>query len=262
METRILHLIIPHTAPVLPVISGIQHASSTVPPDEVTRERADKILLLNNSIFLKAEFAKQSYRIIDECYSKYGELLEDGGYLVRPTEIFPAWREIDNLIFELGSILDFFSREINLAYNLGIKKNAVGFSRLVRKCKETIPNEPITQSLVNFSESKLHTYFRGLRNRITHRLPFVFRGMNDQIFLPDNPNDDDVIPKTKKQIDVGETCRRWLYEILEFVDQTSLLVFKEIAKIQIYNKNTGKEITLEEFIETHKQELEARLGIG
>lgn len=243
----------------MPVVSGMMHASITVPDNEKTRKRVEKIHLLNNSLFLKAEFAKQAYRIIEGCYSKYGELLDDGNYLVRPTEMMPAWREVDNLIFELGSILDFFSREVNITFNLGISLRRVSFGVVVRKCLELILDEPITKSLIDFSESELHEYFRGMRNRITHRLPFVFRGMNDQIFFPDDPDDDDVDPKTELEIDVGITCKDWLYGILEFVDQTSLQVFQKIAKIQAFSKSTGKELTLEEYIETHRREVEEKL---
>jgi len=243
----------------MPVVSGMMHAFITVPDDAKTRKRAEKIQLMNNSLFLKAEFAKLAYRTIEGCYSKYGELLDDGNYLVRPVEMMPAWREVDNLIFELGSILDFFSREVNIAFDLGISLRSVSFSVVVRKCLKLIPDEPITKSLIDFSESKFHKYFRGMRNRITHRLPFVFRGMNDQIFFPDDPDDDEVDPKTELGIDVGITCKEWLYGILEFVDRTSLQIFQKIAKIQAISKITGKELTMEEYIENHRRELEEKL---
>ena len=130
---------------------------------------------------------------------------------------------------------------------------------MVRECKKKIPEEQITKSLVSFSESELYKYFRGMRNRITHRLPFVIRGMNDQLFFPDEPNDDEVVPKTTKYIDVCVTIEKWINEILGFVDRASLLVFTKIAKLEAYNKNTGEILTIEQLIETTRQELEARL---
>jgi len=253
-----LTLEIPHTRPIMPVISVFQHAVQSIPDDERAKERAEKMFHLNNSIFLKAEFAKTAFRIIEDCYEKYGKEVE-GGYLVRPDLFFPAWRELDNLIFELGSILDFFSREINLAFDLNIPLQSVGFFKVVKTCEKKIPDERITKTLTEFHNSELHKYFRKMRNRITHKLPIVLRGMNDQIYFPDNPNDDNIFPKTDLMIDIYQTCRDWLHEILEFVDTSSVLVFEMIAKMVI-NDEDGHEITIEELITRQRRELEDRLG--
>jgi len=236
------NLIIPHHEPKLHVISHLQHAKHSIPDESEIPEYVEKMLLLNNAIFLKSEFAKQSFRIIEDCYGKYGELLEDGNYLVKPHELFPALREIDNIIFELGSILDFFAREINISYKLGLSIKRVSFTLAVKECKKILPEEDITKTLCDFSESDLHQYFRAMRNRITHRLPFVIRGMNDQIFFPDNPNNDAAIPAIEKEIDFCDTCRKWLYGILTFVDRTSLIVFKNIARLETLDKKTRKKI--------------------
>jgi hypothetical protein len=178
---------------------------------------------------------------------------------VRPDLFFPAWREIDNLIFELGSILDFFSREINLAFNLEIPLRSVGFSKVVRTCEKKIPDERITETVTEFHNLELHKYFRKMRNRITHRLPFVIKGMNDQIYFPDNPNDDNIFPKTDLMIDIYQTCRDWLHEILEFVDTSSVLVFEMIAKMVIKDEDEN-EITIDELIIRQRRDLEDRLG--
>lgn len=240
------------------MISGFQHARKSIPDDDRTKKRADKIFHLNNSIFLKAEFAKTAFRTIQTCYERYGKEVE-GGYIVRPDLFFPAWREIDNLIFELGSILDFFAREINLAFDLEIPLRNVGFSKIVRTCRKNIPDEKITKSLTEFYESEVHKYFREMRNRITHRLPFVLKGMNDQIYFPDDPDDDEVFPKTDLMIDIYQTCRDWLFGILEFVDNSSVLVLGKLGKMATYDED-GNEITIEEFIQRQRRELLKRLS--
>lgn len=61
--------------------------------------------------------------------------------------------------------------------------------------------------------------------------------MNDQIYFPDNPNDDNIFPKTDLMIDIYQTCRDWLHEILEFVDTSSVLVFEMIAKMVINDED-------------------------
>ena len=98
MDPVLFTLILPHTKPVMPFVSLIQHAKITM-PDKKSKEVMDKLLLLNNSIFLKAEFAKQAFRIIKQGYTKFAEEIDDG-YLIKPEVLVPAWREIDVLIFD------------------------------------------------------------------------------------------------------------------------------------------------------------------
>jgi len=67
-------LIIPHTQPETPVIRHLYHATHLMRDGGEIPEEYDRILLLTNAIFLKSEFAKKSYRIIEDCYSRYGLL--------------------------------------------------------------------------------------------------------------------------------------------------------------------------------------------
>ena len=79
-------------------------------------------------------------------------------------------------------ILDFLAREVNIAFGLGIPLKGVGFNQVVSKCESVIPDDEITSLLCKFTSSDLHQYFRKMRNRITHRLPFVLKGMGNQFF--------------------------------------------------------------------------------
>ncbi|MBA7598721.1 hypothetical protein ES703_05741 [subsurface metagenome] len=253
MEPVLFTLILPHTKPVMPFVSLIQHAKITM-PDKKSNEIMDKLLLLNNSIFLKAEFAKQAFRIFKQGYTTFADKIDDG-YIIKPEVLVPAWREIDVLIFELGSLLDFLSREINIAYNFKIPLKKIGFSSVVYYCKKNLPNEEITLVLCDFFNSDTHQYFRKMRNRLTHRLPFAWKGKENQFFYPDDPNNDDINPKTEREIDILTTSRDWLSKILNFIDSTSLIVFNKIAEITPYDKE-DKEITWEELIRKQRDNLE------
>lgn len=131
---------------------------------------------------------------------------------------------------------------------MGINFRKVNFSRVVKTCQRKHPNEPITKALVEFEKSELHRYFKGMRNRITHRLPFVTRGKLSPtvhpLLFPDDPESDDVTPQTESDIDLLETCREWLYEILSFVDQTSITVFQEIGEITAIDNKTGEKVDI------------------
>jgi hypothetical protein len=240
----------PHTEPKTPIISHMQNSYQVMEDGGEISDEIRLINLLNNSIWIKSEFAKIAFRTIEECYDKYGELLEDGNYRISPIEFFPAWKEIGSLLFELGSILDFFSREVNIAFDLGMSYNKVDFGKVVRKCNKQIPDEPITHKLNEFVASKWYVFFREMRNRITHRLPFVLRGMNDQIFFPDFPEKDELIPSVDKQIDVLDTCREWLHNVLAFLDKSTFIIFSSVAHITTIRKETGENVDLYDYFKT------------
>jgi len=244
---------IPHTEPIMPIL----HATITLSGDETTRENAEKLFLFNNSIFIKSEFAKSSYRTIKYAYENYAIPIGDG-YGIRPELMVPAMKEVDCLIFELGSILDFLAREVNIAFGLGIPLKSVGFKQVATQCESIYPDDEITSLFCGFASSDLHQYFREMRNRITHRLPFVLKGVDDQFFLPDDPESDEVEQKTDSKIDLLETCEKWLFEILEFVDQASFLIFKAVSNYEFMD-GEGKPVSEEEWVETSRKQILAKL---
>jgi hypothetical protein len=257
MSPYFYNIKIHHTKPIMPRISGILHASIKLAGDEKTRENAEKLFMFNNSIFTKAEFAKSAYRTIKFCYENYAVPIAEG-YGIRPELMVPAMKEVDSLIFELGTILDFLAREVNIAYGLGISRKDVGFKQVVTRCKSVIPEDEITSLLCEFSSSDLHQYFRQMRNRITHRLPFLLKGMDDQFFLPDDPESDTVEPRTDLKIDLLETCEKWLFEILEFVDQASFIIYKDISEYQLMD-GKGNPVSEDEWVETSRKEILTKL---
>ena len=243
---------IPHTNPKTPFINFISDSQILTSDESEIPEKFRLVLLLNKAIFLKCEFAKISLRIIESSHKEYFGLIDNTHVELRPMRFFPALREIDSIIFELSSILDFFGREINILFNLGIDFRKVDFSNVTQTCQRKQPNEPITNALVKFEKSDFYHYFKGMRNRITHRLPFVTRGVlsltGNLLFFPDDPDNDDFNPKTENEIDVLTTCKNWVYEILEFVDQTSIIAFKNspvINQLKAVDTKTGKEIDVE-----------------
>ena len=232
---------------IMPFIVKILNTKLPILEDGTIPEPVERILLFTNAIFLKSEFAKQSFHIIETCYKKYARILEEKLVAINPKEFFPALKEIESLLFELGSILDFFAREINLALKLGFNWKNVSFPKVVKTCQKKYPDELLTKKLAEFTHSKFYIYFRNMRNRITHRLPFIIKGRNDKIFFPDDPENDNANPQTEDQIDLFETSKEWLYKILTFVDQNSIIVFKKIVRINATNTETGEKIDIEHY---------------
>ena len=197
---------IPHTEPKTPVIVALQLGIHTMKKGGEIPESIHRIRLLNNSIFMKSEIAKSAYRTIEEHYSKFANLREDGQFDIRPLDFLPAMKEIDLLIFELGSILDFFAREINFAYKLGIKIKDISFGRLIFELRKYHPDLPISREILDFADGDTHSYFKKMRNMVTHRLPFQFKGSDTRLFFPDDPDSDEVYPTTDSMIDVCAVC--------------------------------------------------------
>jgi len=245
-DVFIMEVKIPHTEPKTPVIVALLLGTHTMKKGGEIPESIHRVRLLNSAIFMKAEIAKSSYRTIEKHYSKYVNVLEDGRFAIRPLDFLPAMKEIDLLIFELGSILDFFAREINFAYKLGIKIKYISFGRLIHELRNHRTDLPITKHILDFADSDTHSYFRKMRNMVTHRLPFRFKGSDTRLFFPDDPDSDEVYPTTDLMIDVCKTCKKWLYEILFFVDQTSIEIFLNMAELKVIGDETGTEFDFRE----------------
>lgn len=238
-----INIKIPSSEPTLRFIVTTQNANNKYSGENQELEK--KISLynrINNGIFLKAEYAKTSYRVIADCYSKYGRDLEDGNVAVNAEALFPALREFDNILFELGSILDFVSRAVNISHRLGLSPRNVRFSSVVRELNNQHPDSPISTHFNTFSGSDTHTCFRKMRNRVTHRLPFETRGIGRRLYFPDDPLNEDSEPHMEIGRDILETCKKWIIEILLFVDKAAFLSYGNMAKLEIRNKETGKVI--------------------
>ena len=254
-DEYIIDVQLQHTEPKTPFIVGFLNSSGVMIDGSEIPEEILKVQLINRAIFFKSEFAKESFRIIEKCYQKYGKKLDDGFISVDPRAFHPAIKEIDTLLFELSSILDFLAREINYAFRLRVHFKNISFTRVVNSLKRKHPDLQITKNVVEFSDSETQQYFRKMRNMVTHRLPFQIVGRGVRVFFPDDPESDVSRPSTKMGIDVYETCRTWLYEILDFIDKTSVLVYQKMGKIQFVDKITGKELTPEEYYDLYTKEM-------
>ncbi len=82
---------------------------------------------------------------------------------------------------------------------------------------------------------------------MTHRLQFQYKGRNTRLFFPDDPDSDEVYPTTNLMIDVCKTCKKWLYEVLFVIDQTSLEIFPKMAELKVIDNETGKEVDFREY---------------
>jgi len=259
---EIINIKIPPSEPVLQFIVAMQNANAEYKGDNQELKKTISLYKrINNGVFMKTEYAKTSLKIIEDCYTKYGIDLEDGNVYVNFNEIFPALREFDNILFELGSILDFISRAVNISHKLGLSPGKVQFSTVVKELHNQHPKSDISNHFQTFSRSDTHAYFRKMRNRVTHRLPYETRGRGRRLYFPDDPLSEDSEPQIENEHDVLETCKKWINEILPFVDEAAFLSYGNLTKLEIRNKETGKmiysdrragdKITYKEFLDFH-----------
>lgn len=175
------------------------------------------IILMNQGINLKAHWIKQSFQRLNECKNNFCERIDADHIKLKPEAIIPISKELDMILFQLSSILDFFSREIDILFKLGYGKHS-SFNKIVNSCKKKNINDPLVIKLIELTKCDWYKYFRKMRNRITHRMPFNIQGRRGEIYLPLNPNDDEIISPTVEKYEIIETSKTWIYEILEVVD--------------------------------------------
>ena len=135
---------------------------------------------------------------------------------------------LDVIVFELYSLLDYFAVELAQVFGLKVKrkdqlKNVEYFMQL--KDAEDLDSR-IAQRVGLLIRQEWFSYFHHLRNRVTHRLPvnlgsFV-RKQDSKIasiefpFLPDNP--DEVMSTFERRLDPANEAEKWLKGIFSFID--------------------------------------------
>ena len=104
--------------------------------------------------------------------------------------------------------------------------------KVTEKMKEDHPDNSLTTLLQKFYDSAVQRYFRKMRNRITHRLPFDIRIAGaPRILFPDDPNSDDMYPSTDKKIEVITRCETWINGILSFLDNVTGELMKHLGVV-------------------------------
>lgn len=202
----------PPGTPSLWAFNYIQHTN----PKSEEFQSWERIQYCSTGIVLKAEFAKESVLKIKEACEKIGTKGEKGIKL-QQDKIFVIIKELDLVLFELHSLLELLARILDYVFQFKICKKTT-FAKVVNKIKKLESTDAMTQRIVSFYDSDSHQYFRKMRNRSTHRLPFTYSGTNLDAYLPDDPDEDDPVYSIKKKIELYPTVKQWLFEILALVD--------------------------------------------
>jgi len=138
---------------------------------------------------------------------------------------------LDVIVFELYSILDYFAVELAQIFGLKVKRRgetkdvnrSIDFIQL-KGSKDLDPR--IAKRVDLLIGEKWFDYFHRLRNRVTHRLPVnlgsLVRTQDDKIaaiefpFLPDNP--DEIASTFERRLNPANEAKKWLEGIFSFID--------------------------------------------
>jgi len=235
------------TNPVLNFVTKMESGRHEMMKGGPLSLKVRKLLFINNGIFIKAEFVKTSFRIIETCYHRWASKLPDGNIRINPALFYPALREIDNLILEQGTILDLFSRELNITCDLKIPFRKIDFGNAVREITRIEAENELKKHILAFANSESYLYYKDIRNMIAHRLPFVTRGNDTKLYFPDDPNEDAIIPKMDREIDIYDTCKEWVHSFFSFLDKGTYLCFNQIARIELRNTEVEGELDYDTF---------------
>lgn len=135
---------------------------------------------------------------------------------------------LDIIVFELYSVLDYFAVELTQIFGLRVKKKnhlkEVEYFSELKNSKGLDPR--IAQKVDSLIKQEWFDYFHSLRNRVTHRLPInlgsLVREQDYKIasiefpFLPDNP--DEVMSPFERKLDPANEAKKWLEGIFSFID--------------------------------------------
>jgi len=135
---------------------------------------------------------------------------------------------LDILVFELYSILDYLAVELSEIFGLKIGKR--GVLKAVESFMELKNAEGLNPSMKQMADALIRQpwfdYFHRLRNRVTHRMPVNFlayaRYENGKIvkfeypLLPDNP--DRITSTSDLKLNLVSEPKKWIEGIFSFVD--------------------------------------------
>lgn len=180
--------------------------------------------LIHGSLGTKIQIAKRSMEELKAIGDKMGPKRVEGGRIAINTNEFLNFnRELDIFLFELYSVFDVFSREIDLILGPWINKWS-NFSSIKNELEKNMRDDEITNRTIEVWDSDWFTYLRKLRNRITHRYGIVFStlGPSTTFYLPDDP---DTYPSlNNRMIKVIPWCQLVLENSLSYINELSGLL--------------------------------------
>lgn len=235
-----------------PIVILMEHSPSVPMPnrqrlwEKLTQAKS----LSKQQIRLMSAHGNTGYKMIvsDQVFAKLKAVKSEMNPLIKRNKdhIFVTFRDVreyfgllpmfDLFVFELFSVLDFLSREINIVMELDLPEKSIGIWNVKQKLMGMHSDDPIAQELNILFREKWFQYFRKMRNRITHRLGIFlfFTADTLETYLPDQPFQDiqDILEDDScdQKREVIEHCQCWLLHMFKFVEKISELMGKKIFK--------------------------------
>jgi hypothetical protein len=127
------------------------------------------------------------------------------------------FEELDGFIYSIRGCLDSFLWEINIIFNLGLKR--ISYRDVKNAMKKMHGNKETTKLLEKLENDDWFVYLNDIRNELTHHTLFdIFTFTEDSMmYLPKNPIGGIYIKEEKYKV---LTCLKTLREkILEFLEK-------------------------------------------
>jgi len=192
----------------------------------------DLFILVHGSLGIKIQIVKTSMERLRQIADRMGpKIVDEKTIALNPREFPNFLKELDIFLFELYSVFDFFSREVDLVLGPWLNERS-DFGRIKKELEIKMPQDEITKRTVQLWESDWFDYFRKLRNRITHRFGVVLSSFiypsSTILYLPDSPN---TYPsKIDKKLEVMPNCQLWLENSLSFMNEITGLLGARVFK--------------------------------
>lgn len=184
------------------------------------------LLMISGSVGIKIQFAEKSLTKLRDIKNKMGPFYPSHGKIQLFAPVFRDFlKEFDSFIFELYSVLDVFSWEINMTLGPWIKDpRRIYFSRVKNELKSKLPNDEITLCVDQLWKADWFQYFHDIRTRITHRVGIDLTSITPgtEMYLPDEPY---TFPSTVSQRkEVLKEAGIWLDNLSSFIDEVTGLL--------------------------------------
>lgn len=225
VHIRIAIILSSDLPPAIPVFHKMSSKIKAQLDQNAVPKRYERLYDIHGSVGLKAIFIKESLKKIKYHKQNFGPFTNGHQITFKGVEVPNLVKEIDSLIFELSSMLDFFSRELDLILDPWFGKDSAIW-KIYKKCIKECSHDPLAKRLIDVVQSDWYPYFRKMRNRITHRLPITISTYGSEAYFPDNPSSDDLFPGTSKRFSLIGTCERWVNDVLDYINDST----KEIGR--------------------------------
>ncbi|MBI2084559.1 MAG: hypothetical protein HYT70_03035 [Candidatus Aenigmarchaeota archaeon] len=186
---------------------------------------------------LKHIMARENFLQLEKDYRRYfrnakflpaKKTSDNKGRLTFDTRtLIPLVKSLDNFVNELYGYLDFFSRELDIIFNLniGIKSD---FEKIYKEINKIHNKDQLTKDIIKFHNSNEYKYLHGLRIRLIHWYPLTFRSHKKHLLLPDNPWEPINLPKSDNKVRFIPRSKELLFYTLNSIDHICYLIGRKL----------------------------------